>query len=166
MSERNRKLAVLGSTLSRIALHIIQLSHGRQFGCCLRMGNFMGIHPTAYIHPAAVVHPSCELGPHVVIDGPVRISADCRLGPSVIVLGHAEIGIGTSIHSHAVIGDVPQDHKYTGAVSFCRIGERCVIREGVTIHRACTESFYFVDIVEVRRNSNSGVGARRVQLCR
>lgn len=99
----------------------------------------MGIHPTASIHPDAEVHRSCEIGPHVVIDGPVRVGADCRFGPSVIVMGRTEIGTGCSIHSHAVIGDTPQDHKYTGAVSFCRIGNRCIIREGVTIHRACVE---------------------------
>jgi len=99
----------------------------------------MGIHPTAYIHPDAVVHSSCEIGPHVVIDGPVRVGAHCHLGPSAVLLGHTEVGPGSSIHSQAVIGDIPQDHKYAGAVSFCRIGKECVIREGVTIHRACIE---------------------------
>ena len=97
----------------------------------------MGIHPTAYIHADADVHPTCELGPHVVIDGAVRIGANTKIGPAAVILGNTEIGTGCSIHSHCVIGDVPQDHKYTGATTYCRIGNDCVVREGATIHRAC-----------------------------
>tara|TARA_R110002095_G_scaffold30689_4_gene29804 strand:- start:2167 stop:3003 length:837 start_codon:yes stop_codon:yes gene_type:complete len=99
----------------------------------------MRVHPTAYIHPDAIVHPSCKIGPNAVIDGPVRIGANCQLGPSVVIMGHTEIAADCSIHSHAVIGDNPQDKKYNGELSFCRIGERCVIRESVTIHRASIE---------------------------
>ncbi|QDU78520.1 Acyl-[acyl-carrier-protein]--UDP-N-acetylglucosamine O-acyltransferase [Polystyrenella longa] len=99
----------------------------------------MKIHPSAYVHADAVVHPSCELGPNVVIDGPAHIGPDCRIGPSAIILGHTEIGSGCTIHSHAVVGDVPQDHKYRGDLSYCRIGRDCVIREGVTIHRASVQ---------------------------
>lgn len=99
----------------------------------------MGIHPTAFVHPDAFVHPSCEIGPHVVIDGPACIGPNCRIAPSAIVLGHTEIGAGCTVHSHAVLGDVPQDTKFSGVTSFCRIGQACVIREGVTIHRACIE---------------------------
>lgn len=96
----------------------------------------MRVHPTAYIHPDAVVHPTCHIGPHVVIEGPVRIGANCHLGPSVVVMGNTDIGADCQIHAHAVIGDTPQDQKYTGAISYCRIGQGCVIRESVTIHRA------------------------------
>lgn len=99
----------------------------------------MGVHRSAYIHPDAELHESCEIGVNVVIDGPVRLGPGCRLGPSVVVMGNTEIGAGCSLHAHAVIGDVPQDHKFKAGLSYCRIGENCVIREGVTIHRACNE---------------------------
>lgn len=95
----------------------------------------MPIHPTAVVDPRAEVHASAKLGPHVVIDGPVTIGANCVLNASCVVMGHTEIGAGTKIHSHAVVGDEPQDRKYTGAVTYTRIGPECTIREGVTIHR-------------------------------
>jgi UDP-N-acetylglucosamine acyltransferase len=97
----------------------------------------MGIHRSALIHPDAIVPESCDIGPNVVIDGPVRLGEGCRLGPSVVVMGYTEIGDGCSMHANAVIGDVPQDHKFNGTESYCRIGANSVIREGVTIHRAC-----------------------------
>ncbi len=99
----------------------------------------MGAHRTAYIHPDAEIHESCEIGVNVVIDGPVRMGPGCRLGPAVVILGHTEIGAGCTLHAHATIGDLPQDKKYTGRLSFCRIGDNCVIREGVTVHRACQD---------------------------
>jgi UDP-N-acetylglucosamine acyltransferase len=92
-------------------------------------------HPTAVIDPHAVIHPTAQLGPHVVIDGPVKIGADCVLGPSAVVLGHTEIGAGCRIHAHAVIGGEPQDRKFSGEVSYTRVGPQCILREGVTIHR-------------------------------
>lgn len=96
----------------------------------------MAIHRTAWIDPAAKVHESVEIGPNVVIDGPVTIAANCRLGPSAVVLGETEIGESCNIHSHAVIGDTPQDQKFSSGATRCVVGSNCTIREGVTIHRA------------------------------
>ncbi len=95
----------------------------------------MPVHPTAVIDPLATIDSTATIGPHVVIDGPVHVGPGCRIAASAVLLGNTEIGAGSRIHSHAVIGDVPQDRRYEGGVSYCRIGRDCVIREGATVHR-------------------------------
>ncbi len=95
----------------------------------------MSVHPSAIVDRQAKIHPTATIAAHVVIEGPVQIGADCRIGPSAVILGATEIGAGCRIHSHAVVGDVPQDRAYFGEETYCRVGEECVIREGVTIHR-------------------------------
>ena len=99
----------------------------------------MAVHSTAIIDPQAQVDPTCEIGPQVVIDGPVKIGPHCRLAPGAIVMGRTTIGSHCSIHSHAVLGDIPQDHRFHGQETYLEIGDHCVIREGVTIHRAVLE---------------------------
>jgi UDP-N-acetylglucosamine acyltransferase len=98
-----------------------------------------GIHPSAIVDPRAEIHPSAIVGPHVVIDGPVRIGANCRVGPGAVLLGNTTVGSGCRVHSHAVIGDEPQDRAYNAGTSFVRIGNDCVIREGATVHRGTAE---------------------------
>ena len=71
----------------------------------------------------------------VVISGPVEIGAGTVVDPFAHIIGHTRIGNGCRIHSHSVIGDLPQDRAYRGATSYCEIGDRTIIREGVTIHR-------------------------------
>jgi UDP-N-acetylglucosamine acyltransferase len=95
----------------------------------------MPIHATAVIDRRAVVHPTACIGAHVVIEGPATIGADCVLDPLAVVLGGAEIGAGTRIHSHAAVGGEPQDRRFDGGLSYCRIGPQCIIREGATVHR-------------------------------
>jgi UDP-N-acetylglucosamine acyltransferase len=93
------------------------------------------IHSTASIDPRATIDQSASIGPNVVIDGPVQVGPMCRIAASAIILGSTRIGAGCQIHSHAVIGDVPQDRAHSGDESYCLIGEDCTIREGVTVHR-------------------------------
>lgn len=104
----------------------------------------MPVHSSAVVDPQAEIHPSAEIGPYVVIDGPVRIGPETCVAPFVYIKGNTEIGARCRIFSNAVIGELPQDRGFDGGVSFCRIGDDTVIREGVTIHRGtkpgtCTE---------------------------
>jgi UDP-N-acetylglucosamine acyltransferase len=99
----------------------------------------MPIHPTAIVDSQASIDPTANIGPYVVIEGPVSIGPRCRLAAGVIVYGPTKIGAGTQVHAHAVLGDLPQDRAFQGLESFVEIGEDCIIREGVTIHRGSTE---------------------------
>ncbi len=75
------------------------------------------------------------IGPYTVIDGQVEIGAGCRIGPHCHISGATRIGRETKIHAGAIIGDEPQDRHFHGDQTFTEIGEKCVIREYVTIHR-------------------------------
>lgn len=95
----------------------------------------MPVHSTAVIDPLAQLDPSVDVGPYVVIEGPVRIGAGTCIAAHVHVMGHTTIGQGCRIHTGAVLGDWPQDRTYAGAESYCRVGNETVIREHVTVHR-------------------------------
>jgi UDP-N-acetylglucosamine acyltransferase len=96
------------------------------------------IHPTAVIHPDARLDPSVEVGPYCVIDAPVVVGPRCRLGPYVHLTGHTTLGADNRLHAGCVLGDAPQDLKYTDAPTRLRIGDHNTFREQVTIHRANT----------------------------
>ena len=95
----------------------------------------MSIHPTAIIDDAATIHPSVKVGPRVVIEGPVEIGANTVIHPAAIITGKTQIGAECQIHSNTVIGDIPQDRAYEDDDSLCVVGDRVILREGVTIHR-------------------------------
>jgi UDP-N-acetylglucosamine acyltransferase len=95
----------------------------------------MPIHPTALIDARAVVHPEADIGPYVVIDGPVRVGPGTRVLAHATLTGWTEIGTSNVIHMGAVVGHEPQDLSYRGAETYLRIGDRNVIREHVQIHR-------------------------------
>jgi UDP-N-acetylglucosamine acyltransferase len=93
------------------------------------------IHPTALIDAAADVAPTADVGPFVVIQGPVVVGQRTRLMAHAVLLGRTILGADNVVHPGAVLGDEPQDVKYAGAASGLRIGDRNVIRENAEIHR-------------------------------
>jgi UDP-N-acetylglucosamine acyltransferase len=95
----------------------------------------MKIHPTAVIDPKAEIESTVEIGPYVVIEGPVKIRDGTRVMAHAYVTGWTEIGERNEIHPGAVLGDAPQDKAYKGEMSYLRIGNQNIFREYVQIHR-------------------------------
>jgi len=122
----------------------------------------MTIHPTAVIEAGAVLGPDVTVGPFTYIAGDTDIGAGCRLGPHVTVLPHTTLGPGCQVHAGAVLGDLPQDVSFNGAISYVRIGQQCVLREGVTIHRGTQPDSVTVvgDGCLLMANSHVGHNAR------
>ncbi len=93
-------------------------------------------HSTAIVHAGARLGRGVSVGPYCVIGEHVEIGDGTRVGPHAVIEGWTRIGKLNQIGVGAVIGAPPQDRKYTGARTFVRIGDRNIIREYVTIHRA------------------------------
>lgn len=98
-------------------------------------GNTVSIHPTAIIHSKAELAADVTVGPFCVIEAEVRVSAGCRLYQGVYLTGRTTIGENCELHPGVIIGHAPQDAKYNGERSYCRIGKNTILREYVTVHR-------------------------------
>lgn len=75
------------------------------------------ISPLAYVSPKAQIGENVTIDAFAYIDDNVIIGDNCHVFPS------------------AVIGAVPQDLKFRGEETWTIIGNNCVLREFVTIHR-------------------------------
>lgn len=92
------------------------------------------VHPTAVVAPGARIGANVKIGPYSVVGEDVILHDGVELISHVVVAGRTEIGAKTRIFPFASIGHQPQDLKYAGEPSRLVIGERCVIRENVTIN--------------------------------
>ena len=95
----------------------------------------MAVHPSAVVESGAEIDPSAEIGPFCLVGPHVRIGPATRLVHSVTVLGRTTLGAENTLHPYGVIGGDPQDMKFRGEDSLTIIGDRNVIREGVSIHK-------------------------------
>lgn len=94
------------------------------------------IHPTAVVSPRAELGADVEIGPYAVVGEEVVLGRGTSVGPHAVIENWTTVGEGCSIAAVAVIGGAPQDVGYRGHRSYVRIGDRTVVREYVTIHRA------------------------------
>jgi UDP-N-acetylglucosamine acyltransferase len=101
-----------------------------------RVRSRMDIHGTAVIDPKADLGRGVRAGAYTVIESGVVVGDGTVIHPHVVLRTGTRIGKNCTIHSGAILGGEPQDTKFKGEESFLTIGDRTVIREGVTAHRA------------------------------
>ena len=93
------------------------------------------IHPTAIIDSRAEIDFSAQIGPCVVVEGPVRVGARTRVLAHAVLAGGVTLGEDNEVHYGAVLGHVPEDSAFEGKESFLHIGARNVFREHVQVQR-------------------------------
>ena len=92
------------------------------------------VHPLAVVEDGAIVGenaiigPFCHVGPHVTLGDGVELLNN------VVVAGRTTIGKATRIFPFAAIGGDPQSVHHGGEETTLSVGERCTIREGVTMN--------------------------------
>ncbi|OCG35768.1 acyl-[acyl-carrier-protein]--UDP-N-acetylglucosamine O-acyltransferase [Gilliamella sp. Fer1-1] len=94
------------------------------------------IHPSSVIEKGAKIGDNVKIGPFCFIGENVEIGDGTFLKSHVVINGHTKIGKDNQIYQFASIGEVNQDLKYRGEPTRTEIGDRNMIRESVTIHRA------------------------------
>lgn len=96
------------------------------------------IHPTAVIDPLADIGENVQIGPFVVIDGPVRVGADTIIRSHTSLLGLLTLGKGNDVGIGVVLGERPQHLGYKNEETRTEIGDHNIFREHVTVHRGTT----------------------------
>ena len=97
------------------------------------------VHNTAIVDPKAQLGAGVQIGAYSIIGPNVTIGSGTSIEPHVMIEPWTTIGEDCRICSGAILGGRPQDHKFKGERSFLSIGDRNIIREYVTIHRATGE---------------------------
>lgn len=96
----------------------------------------VSIHPTAVVSKEAVIGANVTIGPYSIISSEVELGDGCYIDAHVKIGRYTKIGPNCRIYYGALVGEEPQDHRFTeGVTSYTEIGHDTVIREYVTIHR-------------------------------
>lgn len=94
----------------------------------------MTIDKTAIIGVGAKIANDVEIGAYSIIGDNVEIGSGCKIKSHVCIAGKTTIGKNNTFYPFSVIGEEPQDLKFSGEESRVRIGDSNVFREHVTVH--------------------------------
>lgn len=93
------------------------------------------VHETAVVEPGAQLDESVVVGPMCFVGNGVRLGPGTELLPHATVLGPTELGANNKVYPYATLGADPQDRSYRGESTRLVVGDHCVFREQVTVHR-------------------------------
>lgn len=96
----------------------------------------MRIHPSAVVSPRAVIHSGVDVGPFCVVEAGAVLGQGCRLEGRVTIKADTILGRDCVVCEGVVLGGGPQHLSPPEHPGRVVVGERCVIRENATIHRA------------------------------
>ena len=94
------------------------------------------IHPTALVDASAELGNGVEVGPYAIIEGGVCVGEGTRILAHACLCRGTTTGAECQIHFGAVIGHAPQDLSFKGEPTRVLLGDRVVVRENATVHRA------------------------------
>jgi len=94
------------------------------------------ISPDAVIHHRVVISSGVQISAFAIIEEDVYIGEGTVIKEGVIIRKGTKIGKWNEIYPYVVIGENPQDIQYKGEPTGVIIGDRNIIREFTTIHRA------------------------------
>ncbi|MCX7983948.1 MAG: acyl-ACP--UDP-N-acetylglucosamine O-acyltransferase [Bacteroidetes bacterium] len=93
------------------------------------------IDPTARVSPKAQLGENVTIGPYSIIGEHVTIGDGCEIGSHVVIHCYTTMGKDCRVAPFASVGTKPQDLKYNNEPTTLEIGDRCDIREYVTLSR-------------------------------
>jgi UDP-N-acetylglucosamine acyltransferase len=94
------------------------------------------IHPHAVVSSQAEIHSGVEIGPFSCIEAGVVIGQGCRLAARVTIKEGTVLGREVVVGEGSTLGGLPQVAAPVDRAGKVVIGERCVLRENVTVHRS------------------------------
>lgn len=94
----------------------------------------ISVHPTAIVASGAQLGAGVKIGPYSIVGENVVLGDGVELISHAVVEGRTTIGADSKVFPFASVGHQPQDLKFHGELSRVEIGERCTIRESVTIN--------------------------------
>ncbi len=91
--------------------------------------------PLANIHPEAKIGKDVIIEPFVTIEKNVEIGDGCWIGANAVIKQYTKLGKKCRVFHGAVVGEIPQDLKFQGEITYLEVGDETTIREFVTLNR-------------------------------